>query len=518
MVHGLSDAVRNRLDTKTTVVILEETNTFAFFMLNKHTNQRANDARMRRDASDGNDGAETASRGGHTTKTGEDGDTRMRGETEERCSSRSAALALTNARESQRPVPPAHRAQRLVRFATTMPNTITHKLMLDRGWREVPATESSWDLLYADVGWIHEHVAAKAGARMAEHQRVNHFANHAELTRKDLMAKNLNRAKRQAMKSGGADAARAFDILPQTFVMPQEALMMKRAFKDSGGLWIMKPIGRAQGKGIFVVSKVSQINKWLAEREKTQSENICVDNYVAQRYISAPYCVGGRKFDVRLYVLVLSFRPMRAYLYREGFARFTAAKYTNDRESLNDRMVHLTNHSIQKQDEAYDASVCDLRWSARSLRQYIAAKHGTNASDELIRDITKLIVNSLRSVAPIMINDRHCFELYGYDVMLDEDLRPWLIEVNASPSMSVDSVNDRELKTALFNDVLNVVDMERQYHRAKDEKATPRRVGGFDLIYDGDAIEENMTTLGASNADRVRSLDNARVSEETNQM
>ena len=300
--------------------------------------------------------------------------------------------------------------------------------------------------------------------------------------------------------------------------MPQEALMMKRAFKDSGGLWIMKPIGRAQGKGIFVVSKVSQINKWLAEREKTQSENICVDNYVAQRYIAAPYCVGGRKFDVRLYVLVLSFRPMRAYLYREGFARFTAAKYTNDRESLNDRMVHLTNHSIQKQDEAYDASVCDLRWSARSLRQYIAAKHGTNASDELIRDITKLIVNSLRSVAPIMINDRHCFELYGYDVMLDEDLRPWLIEVNASPSMSVDSVNDRELKTALFNDVLNVVDMERQYHRAKDEKATPRRVGGFDLIYDGDAIEENMTTLGASNADRVRSLDNARVSEKTNQM
>ena len=38
---------------------------------------------------------------------------------------------------------------------------------------------------------------------MAEHQRVNHFANHVELTRKDLMAKNLNRAKRQAAKKGG---------------------------------------------------------------------------------------------------------------------------------------------------------------------------------------------------------------------------------------------------------------------------------------------------------------------------
>ena len=62
-----------------------------------------------------------------------------------------------------------------------------------------------------------------------------------------------------------------------------------------------------------------------------------------------------------------------------------------------------------------------------------------------------------------MIRDERCFELYGYDVMLDEHLKPWLIEVNASPSMTADSVSDKELKTRVFEDVLNCVDFENKF-------------------------------------------------------
>ena len=61
-----------------------------------------------------------------------------------------------------------------------------------------------------------------------------------------------------------------------------------------------------------------------------------------------------------------------------------------------------------------------------------------------------------------IINDRHCFELYGYDIMIDENLKPWLLEVNASPSLTANTEDDYLLKCEMLNGVLDVVDLEDQ--------------------------------------------------------
>ncbi len=69
----------------------------------------------------------------------------------------------------------------------------------------------------------------------------------------------------------------------------------------------------------------------------------------------------------------------------------------------------------------------------------------------------RLIVHSLKAVAPVMVSDRHCYECYGYDIIIDDNLKPWLIEVNASPSLSSTTVSDRIMKYKLINDIINVV-------------------------------------------------------------
>jgi len=389
-----------------------------------------------------------------------------------------------------------------------MHNFNSHRVMRSSGMKETE--ESDWDIFYADVGWIHENMPYGPGQlKLCDHQRVNHFPNHIELTRKDLMVKNLKRYRKQLEREGRHEEAAKFDFFPQTFALPSEAAMFIQEFKrDAGSIWIMKPIGRAQGKGIFLVNKLAQVNEWMRERQKkAEGGDICYENYVVQRYLQDPYLVGSKKFDLRLYVLCLSYNPLKAYLHREGFARFTAARYSSSKDDLSNSYIHLTNHAIQKKDTNYDPTVCDLKWPISGLKRHLISKHGEARANECFTEIRNLLINSLRAVAHVIINDRHCFELYGYDIMLDASLKPVLIEVNASPSMSADSETDRQLKSALLDDVFNVIDMENRFGGR-----LPARVGGFDLMCDsGTPLQRSeqhssLTTLLGCKNNREESL------------
>ena len=54
---------------------------------------------------------------------------------------------------------------------------------------------------------------------------------------------------------------------------------------------------------------------------------------------------------------------------------------------------------------------------------------GTKAAIKLFHGIQEIVIKSLLAVQQAVIQDKHCFEMYGYDVLVDEDLTPWLIEV-----------------------------------------------------------------------------------------
>jgi len=59
-----------------------------------------------------------------------------------------------------------------------------------------------------------------------------------------------------------------------------------------------------------------------------------------------------------------------------------------------------------------------------------------------------------------------CFELYGFDILIDSDLKPWLLEVNVLPSLSSSSMFDKKVKTVVVCDVLTLVGV-RGYDKNK---------------------------------------------------
>lgn len=85
----------------------------------------------------------------------------------------------------------------------------------------------------------------------------------------------------------------------------------------------------------------------------------------------------------------------------------------------------------------------------------------------------------------VIINDKHCFEMYGYDILIEDNLKPWLIEVNASPSLATTTEADRKLKMSVMESVFQIVVPPEWFddnskHGTNMSKETT--VGSFNLI------------------------------------
>ena len=220
------------------------------------------------------------------------------------------------------------------------------------------------------------------------------------------------------------------------------------------------------------------------ERSKDKPEKPEAETYVVQKYVNAPYLIGGKKFDLRLYVLVSSYMPLTVWIYRSGFCRFSTKRYAKVvNGKIDDQLMHLTNVAIQKKSEDYDASTGGGKWELLRMKLFLMSVYGRERVDKLFHDIHMLILRSLFAVQQVIIADKHCFELYGYDILFDEDFKPWLLEVNAGPSMTANTPDDHDLKYAMLESLLDIIDLDKKM--TGDEV----RVGGFDLVYkDGEHV------------------------------
>lgn len=131
------------------------------------------------------------------------------------------------------------------------------------------------------------------------------------------------------------------------------------------------------------------------------------------------------------------------------------------------------------------------KWSLDSFKSWMTTNgHDYDALWSRIGDIA---VRTVISIQPMLAhtyksmvqqdNDGFsCFEILGLDIMIDSKLRPWLIEVNHSPSFTVDTPLDSEIKEALIGDTLKLVRVDgrliRKAQRAEREMAKARLYSG----------------------------------------
>jgi tubulin polyglutamylase TTLL4 len=78
--------------------------------------------------------------------------------------------------------------------------------------------------------------------------------------------------------------------------------------REPNSLFILKPVASSCGRGIKVVGSTTKINK----RE----------GILASKYIMNPHLINGLKYDLRVYVLVTGFNPLKVYIYNDGLVRF----------------------------------------------------------------------------------------------------------------------------------------------------------------------------------------------------
>lgn len=335
----------------------------------------------------------------------------------------------------------ASRTTKTVHYCVDTKNPVVVSNFAKRGWTPVPFG-SNWDLYWASS-------YTNIINQIKRHQKVNHFPNSHELCRKDLLAKNLKQYQKEHMKRHGH--LDTVDFLPTTFYLPSDYSLFLREYRNQPNrIWIMKPCRRSQGNGICLVNSTDQVARQMYMAQ------VAGEAYLISRYIENPLLIGGRKFDLRLFVLVISFRPLRAYLYKDGFCRFCAITYDNSHENLENKYIHLTNVSIQKTGSQYNR-IHGGKWSVNNLKLHLESTRGHEVTEQLFDRIAFILRHSLKAVQAVMHNNANCFECFGYDIIIDNMLKPWLVEVNSSPSLTCSTETDRILKTRLIDNILNVI-------------------------------------------------------------
>ena len=250
-----------------------------------------------------------------------------------------------------------------------------------------------------------------------------------------------------------------FDYLPQTFHIKEglrdsEFIRFEKYYNqlqkqiDSeesevtiDNTWIVKPGENTnRGSGIQFWKELHQIkdivSKWVyLPNGKNRT-------YIIQKYLDNPFLYNKRKFDIRWYLLITTTNGnLQAYWCKEGYMRTASKEFSTKNYS---RYVHLTNDAVQKHWDDYSKYENGNKLSYPNFQRYLTKAHPDlkcNFAKDVVPKLKMIALKGVQSVFKRIdpMKRQYTFELFGLDFILDENLRPYLLEMNTNPWLELSS-------------------------------------------------------------------------------
>ena len=316
--------------------------------------------------------------------------------------------------------------------------------------------------------------------------QVSHWSFTEQLGNFEKLYKNINKF----TPKGNTKFNEMFNVILSKKIGSYQTINIPETFNNGKNLWIIKPVNLNRGRSIkveknldIIIKKVEEIhiNKKIHLNEKKKGGDIKCEYLILQKYLEKPLLYQGRKFDIRLWVMIISGKEEDIYIFKQGHLKATCSQYDPD---SNDLFVHLTNYSVQKYNENFSKIEIGNEIPFKSFQEELDKN---NTGKDFYRDIYPKIVRIVKitgGAAKGKINflkRKYCFEIFGYDFILDSNYQPYLLEINTNPGLEISSPLIEELLPRMVDDALKLtIDKEFTKSNTYSSQESTFPVIGYD--------------------------------------
>lgn len=203
-------------------------------------------------------------------------------------------------------------------------------------------------------------------------------------------------------------------IMPKTYAIDDTNYKQVIEQLDADVAWIIKPALLNNAQGIFIFNSIEAIEQHF------QQTNRFGGPHVIQQYFHPPHLLNGHKYTFRLFVLITDFNG--AYLYPDGYFNVAKDAYCNEFNHLNS---HLTNEHLNADDSANVYQIPTSK-CPNFNKMFIEMKH-----------ITERLLSVFQHKTHMLTSKGNAFSLFGFDFIVDDSLRCWLLECNHGPCFPI---------------------------------------------------------------------------------